>query len=100
MIGNGYVLIIFRVDVIIVLPPYKLVYLSGRRCTARGGRWPSTGCACRKFESQRFREREIRWYRFGLPLDYHMLCKSCRVHVIIEIVIGTLFKKLCQVTKF
>jgi len=58
VIGKGCVLIIFLVDVIIVLPPYRLVYLSGRRCTARGGRWPSTGCACRKFESQRFRERD------------------------------------------
>ena len=30
VIGNGCVLIISRVDVIIVLPPYSLVYLSGR----------------------------------------------------------------------
>ena len=58
VIGNGCVLIISRVDVIIVLPPYRLVYLSRRRCTARGGRWSSTGCACRKSESQRFREGE------------------------------------------
>jgi len=67
VIGNGCVLI-FRVDVIIVLPPYSLVYLSGRRNTARGGRWPSTGCACRKSESQRFRERE----RYdGIGSDFH-----------------------------
>ena len=86
VIGNGCVLIISRVDVIIMLPPYSLVYLSGLSCTACDGRWPSTECTCRKSESQTFREREIRWHRFGLPLDYHVLCKSCRVHVIIEIV--------------
>ena len=86
VIGNGCVLKISRVDVIIVLSPYSLVYLSGRSCTACGGRWPSTECTCRKSESQRFRRRETRWYRFGLPLDYHVLCTSCRVHVIIEIV--------------
>ena len=57
VIGNGCVLIIFRVD-IIVLPPCRLAYLSGRRCTERGGRWPSTGSACRKSESQRFRDRD------------------------------------------
>ena len=58
VIGNGCVLIISRVDVIIVLPPYSLVYLSGRSRTACGGRWPSTECTCRKSESQRFRDRE------------------------------------------
>jgi len=58
VIGKGCVLIIFRVDVIIVLLPYRLVCLSDRLCTARGGRWPSTGCACRKSESQVFRERD------------------------------------------
>ena len=58
VIGNGCVLIISRVDVIIVLPPYGLVYLSGRSCTACGGRWPSTECTCRKSESEVYRERE------------------------------------------
>jgi hypothetical protein len=58
VIGNGCVLIISRVDVIIVLPPYSLVYLSGRSCTACGGRWPSTECTCRKSESQRITERD------------------------------------------
>ena len=88
VIGNGCVLVISRVDIIIVLPPYSLVYLSGRSCTACGGHWHSTECTCRKSESQRFREREreIRWYRFGLPLDNHVLCKSYRVHMIVEIV--------------
>jgi len=58
VIVNGCVLIISRVDYIIVLPTYTLVYLSGRSCTAWGGRWPSTECTCRKSQSQRFRERE------------------------------------------
>ena len=83
VIGNGAVLIP-RVEVMIVLPPYRLVYLYGRQCTARGGRWPSTECQCRKFKRQRSREREIRWYWFGLTLDYHVICKSCCVNFIIE----------------
>jgi len=52
VIGNGCVLIISRVEIIIVLPPYSLVYSSGRSCTACGGRCPSTECTCRKSESQ------------------------------------------------
>ena len=52
VIGNECVLIIFRVDVIIVLQPYSLVYLFSRWCTACGGRWSSTGCTCRKSESE------------------------------------------------
>jgi len=60
VIGNGCVLIISSVvvqsgvlilDAIIVLP-YSLVYLSGRSCTAYGGRWPSTECTCCKSESE------------------------------------------------
>jgi len=58
VISNGCVFIISRVYVIIVLPQYGLVYLSGRSCKVCGGRWPSTECTCRKSEGQRFREKE------------------------------------------
>ena len=77
--GNGPVLI-SRVDVMLVLPPNRLVYLSGRRCTARGGRWPSTECQCRMFKSQKSTERDrdkMVLVRTSTRLSRNMLVMSC-----------------------